>query len=264
MLYQDENWHCCEKSFSLTKNKLAFIIENYYQLDVDKRCNLCHAPCLSNSLSGLSDRCLHYPSCSVQTDLFGAQQEKEAYVFFDFETTGLEVGTDRVIEFGAMKVDKDGTESFFQALVNPKIDIPKHITKITGISTAMVSKSSYIEDVLPDFLSFIKDAILVAHHAEFDVGWLLDACRKQQLSISDNTGVICTLNWAKKLKESRCSLGILSKKYNITNQSAHRALADAIATKHLFFEFKKNTSTTVPRKTISDYNVKNQVTSTSF
>ena len=149
-----------------------------------------------------------------------------------------------------------GQETLFQSLVLPEKEIPPHITKITHIHNKMVQFSPKIEAILPDFLHFIQGCILVAHHADFDIKWLLNAAEKHAFCIDPETKVICTLEWARKLKEPRCSLGVLTKKYNIVNQAAHRALADAIATKHLFFEFEKLGHLTAPVRALDNFIVK--------
>ena len=112
-----------------------------------------------------------------------------------------------------------GTESLFQCLVRPEKEIPPHITKITHITNEMTRYSAKIAEVLPDFLKFIKGSILVAHHADFDIKWLLNASEKIDISLDADTQAICTLEWAKKLKEPRCSLGALTKKFNIVTES---------------------------------------------
>lgn len=251
--YSHNHWHCNECDFKIQNERLVFCLNNYYQIELEKRCNICQSPTLSNSLTDLKDRCIHFPNCSVQSDLFGEAENKETYVFLDFETTGLNVGLDEIIEFGAIKVAADKTESLFQCLVKPEKEIPPHITKITHINNEMVNYAAKIAEVLPDFLSFIEGAILVAHHADFDVKWLINACDQLGISLPAETRAICTLEWAKKLKEPRCSLGVLTKKFNIVNQAAHRALADAIATKHLFFEFERLHSVPAPIRELDSF-----------
>ena len=234
---------------SLSQEKLCFIIENYYTLHPEIPCQVCQGPTLQNSLTGLKNRCLNFPKCSVQNTLFNQSNEKKSYVFLDFETTGLSSETDHLTEFGAMKVDADGQEFLFQSLTNPGIDIPSKITSITGITTEMLEGAPGIGNILPAFLEFIEGATLVAHNAAFDMAWLIEKAKLCDLELDLNRPVICTLEWAKALQEPRCSLGILTKKYNIINQKAHRALADAIATKHLFFtllEQKELRPTTKP------------------
>ena len=94
----------------------------------------------------------------------------DVYVVFDLETTGFSPIKDKIIEIGAVKVENGKITERFSTFVNPKIPIPFRITQLTSITDQMVMDAPDIETVLPQFLEFIGDAVLVAHNASFDVG----------------------------------------------------------------------------------------------
>jgi len=98
----------------------------------------------------------------------------------------------------------------------------------------MVKEAPPLSKSLKELISFIGTSKIVAHNANFDISWLLTASIRHEVPLQNNT-VICTLEWAKQANESKCSLGALAKKYHINHNNAHRALADAVTTKELFF-----------------------------
>ena len=100
---------------------------------------------------------------------------------FDIETTGFSAVTDRIIEIGAVKVEDGKITDKFSTFVNPKRPIPFRITELTGITDEMVIGSLDIETILPQFIEFIGDAVLVAHNASFDVGFIEQNCKRQKI-----------------------------------------------------------------------------------
>ena len=95
------------------------------------------------------------------------QSLSDTYVVFDLETTGFSSVKDKIIEIGAVKVVEGRITERFSTFVNPKRPIPFEITQLTGISDQMVMDAPDIESVLPDFMEFVGDAVLVAHNAGF-------------------------------------------------------------------------------------------------
>ena len=101
----------------------------------------------------------------------------DTYVVFDLETTGFSSKNDRIIEIGAVKI-KDGVIiDNFSEFVNPRRPIPYKITELTGINDQMVRDAMIIEDVLPRFINFIGDSVIVAHNAPFDTGFIRKNCK---------------------------------------------------------------------------------------
>lgn len=100
---------------------------------------------------------------------------------FDLETTGFSPIQDKIIEIGAVKVEQGRITERFSTFVNPKIPIPFKITDLTGITDDMVMDAEPVEEVLPKFLDFVGDAVLVAHNAGFDVSFIEQNCRYQEI-----------------------------------------------------------------------------------
>jgi len=89
-------------------------------------------------------------------------------VVFDLETTGFDPRVNHIIEIGAVKIENGKIIDRMDVFVNPGVPIPFRITQLTSIDDSMVMDAKGIEEVLPQFLAFAKDAILVAHNADFD------------------------------------------------------------------------------------------------
>src|SRR6187431_651802 len=99
------------------------------------------------------------------------------FVVVDLETTGGSPASSAITEIGAVKTRGGEIVGEFQTLVDPGGPIPPFIVALTGITDAMVYAAPPIEEVLPAFLEFLGDAVLVAHNAPFDTGFLRAACR---------------------------------------------------------------------------------------
>ncbi|MFA5421861.1 MAG: PolC-type DNA polymerase III [Bacilli bacterium] len=153
------------------------------------------------------------------------------YVCFDFETTGLSSKYDRIIEFGATRFERGVVVDTIDSFINPRRPIPKKITQMTRITDEMVKDAPSEDEVLFKIRQFMKDAILVSHNAEFDIGFLNEALvRNGQERISNP--VIDTLALSRYLfPEARYhNLGALCRNLEITSYNddeAHRADFDA-------------------------------------
>lgn len=99
------------------------------------------------------------------------------YVVFDLETTGLSARYDRIIEFGAVKVENGVVIDEVDFFINPDIELKAVTTNLTGITNEMVRGGKSISKALDDIVEFIGDAILVSHNATFDVGFLNEALK---------------------------------------------------------------------------------------
>ena len=106
------------------------------------------------------------------------QTLEDDFVVFDIETTGFSPVNDRIIEIGAVKVSGGEVVDRFSAFVNPKVPIPYEIEKLTGIRDEMVLDAPDIEEVLPQFLAFCTDCVLVAHNANFDMSFIMENARR--------------------------------------------------------------------------------------
>lgn len=165
------------------------------------------------------------------------QSLRDSYVVFDLETTGFSSNSDRIIEIGAVKV-VDGKEvDTFSEFVNPKRPIPFEIENLTHINDDMVKDAKVIEEVLPEFLAFCEGSVLVAHNAEFDVGFVEANCKR--MGIETDFSVIDTVELAHILlpELGRFKLDTVAKHLKITLANHHRAVDDAGATAKIFVRF---------------------------
>lgn len=155
------------------------------------------------------------------------------YVFFDLETTGLSCMFDNIIEFGAVKV-KDGIElDRIDLLINPGHSVSEFTTNLTGISNEMLKDKPSIEEALPIIAEFIKDSVLVAHNASFDIGFLTKVFGKKIENPTIDTLPLCRYLFE---DEKRYTLGSLcrSKGIDYDEESAHRGDYDAEVLKELY------------------------------
>ena len=161
------------------------------------------------------------------------------FVVVDLETTGGRTkGTggnapDAITEIGAVKVRGGVVLGEFATLVDPQRSIPPQIVQLTGITTAMVSDAPTIDAVLPMFLEFAGDAVLVAHNAGFDMGFLRAAAARCDIPWP-RPQVLCTVRLARRVlsREEAPSvrLAALARLFAVATQPTHRALDDARAT----------------------------------
>ena len=165
------------------------------------------------------------------------QSLDDTYVVFDLETTGFSPIKDKIIEIGAVKVEAGKITDSFMTFVNPRIPIPFKITQLTSITDRDVADAPDIETILPKFLEFIGDAPLVAHNASFDVSFIEQNCRYQDISF-DFTSVD-TVALARVLLPtcSKYTLNVVAKALNINQEHHHRAVDDARVTAEIFVKF---------------------------
>ena len=158
------------------------------------------------------------------------------FVVVDLETTGA--GADASItEIGAVRVCGGEVEGEFQTLVNPHAHIPPLVSVLTGITDAMVADAPRIDQVIPPFLEFARGAVLVAHNAGFDVGFLKRACAAQELPWP-GFGVLDTVALARGVllrdEVPNVKLATLARHFRVAEAPNHRALTDARATVTVF------------------------------
>lgn len=148
------------------------------------------------------------------------------YCVFDIETTGLAFRTEKITEIGVMKIKNGEVIDTFECFVNPEKPIPTEVVDITHITDDMVKDAETIDKVLPKFLDFVGDSILVAHNANFDIGFIKYNAEKLGYKL-DNT-YIDTLALARELfpDYKKYKLGIIAENLGIKVDVAHRALDD--------------------------------------
>ena len=162
---------------------------------------------------------------------------RDTYVVFDLETTGFSNIKDRIIEIGAVKIENGVVVDRFSEFVNPLRPIPYKITTLTGIADEDVKDAPPIEEILPRFLAFIEGATLVAHNAGFDVGFIEQNCRYQDI-VPDFT-YLDTVALARVLLPTlnRYKLDTVAKEVGVSLENHHRAVDDAEATAGIFLRF---------------------------
>jgi len=165
------------------------------------------------------------------------QSLHDTCVVFDIETTGFGPVNDQIIEIGAVKVQDGKIVDKYSTFINPDVPIPYHITQLTSITDEMVMNSPMIDVILPEFLEFCKDSILVAHNASFDVGFITK--KAEFLGIKTDFTVVDTVGMARLLLPhlSRFKLNTISKELGISLENHHRAVDDAGATAEIFVKF---------------------------
>jgi DNA polymerase-3 subunit alpha (Gram-positive type) len=165
------------------------------------------------------------------------QKLSDTYVVFDIETTGFSSSKNRIIEIGAVKIQGGTVIDRYSTFVNPQVPIPFEIEKLTGINDNMVLPHPKIDEILPQFLDFCSDAVLVAHNASFDISFI--AYNATRLGIPFTPTVIDTVALARLLLPNlnRYKLDTVAKALKISLENHHRAVDDAGCTALIFAEF---------------------------
>lgn len=160
--------------------------------------------------------------------------DQNEFVIFDIETTGISLRNCRITEIGAVKYKNGKILEKFNTLVNPEIPIPQEIVEITGITDQMVADAPLINEALDKFLEFAGDKVLVAHNANFDMGFMklaAEQCGKRL----DNT-YLDTLALSRYVNTdtNRHSLEKLVDYYKLEHATHHRAEDDAEMLAYVF------------------------------
>lgn len=152
------------------------------------------------------------------------------FVVMDFETTGLDRTWDEIIEIGAIKVENDEVVDTFSSLVKPSLPIDPFITELTGITNEMLADAPPIETVMPLFLDFLGDNIIVGHNVTFDLAFLRNSAGKEI-----DPDYIDTLRLSRKLYKDmqHHRLSDMTERFGITRDHEHRSIDDCDATLQL-------------------------------
>ena len=157
----------------------------------------------------------------------GEQTLDDTYIVFDIETTGFYAIKDKIIEIGAVKVKDGAIVEKFSTFVNPKRPIPFEITQLTSITDEMVLDAPDIESVLPEFLEFVGDGVLVAHNAGFDVGFkelIRVLGEKGEKSFEQTLLILTTSSLSEEVKTPWLSM------YDVLDGSGEQVLWDSLKT----------------------------------
>lgn len=159
------------------------------------------------------------------------------YCVLDLETTGFSATNDRITEIGVMKVKNKEVIDEFSCFVNPERHIPERVTEVTNITDDMVKEAETIETIFPKLLEFLgdqKETVIVAHNANFDVGFLKQNAKR--LGYDFDYSYLDTLSLAKDLfpNYKKYKLGKIAENLGIKVEVAHRALDDVDTTVKVF------------------------------
>ena len=165
------------------------------------------------------------------------QEIDTTYCVLDLETTGFSAKTEKITEIGIMKVKNGEVIDEFSCFVNPEKHIPQRVSEVTNITDDMVKDAKTIKDVFPDVLEFLGDSnntVIVAHNANFDVGFLKQ--NAINLGYKFDYTYLDTLSLAKDLfpNYKKYKLGKIAENLGIKVEVAHRALDDVDTTVKVF------------------------------
>ena len=175
-----------------------------------------------NDTASDTSRVIFGPKGSINHTSFDGE-----FCVFDIETTGLSVVEDKITEIGAVIVKNGEVVDRYNSLVNPQMTIPEEIVRLTGITDDMVKNERTIEEVLPEFLKFAGNRILVAHNAKFDIGFIRKACELQGLEFNYTYLDTVALSRFVNPELKRHKLNIIAEHYKLGEFNHHRACDDA-------------------------------------
>lgn len=169
----------------------------------------------------------------TRLDELGTPLAEATFVVVDLETTGCSARAGAITELGAVKVRGGVVLGEFQTLVDPGLPVPPMITVLTGITDTMLLGAPRIATVLPAFLEFARGAVLVAHNAPFDIGFLKAAAAQLQMPWP-RPAVVDTVALARRVvtrdEAPNNKLATLAGLFRASVTPNHRALDDARAT----------------------------------
>ena len=170
--------------------------------------------------------------------IFGRQYPAfdDEMVVFDIETTGLSSQTCKIIEIGAVKIKGGEILETFDIFVDPETPIPEEITRLTSITDEMVKGAPKEREAIELFFEFVNNSMLIAHNATFDVSFIREASKRNDIPFTNS--YLDTLGLSRYLnaKLSNHKLDTLVKHYKIGEFHHHRASDDALVLAHVFFK----------------------------
>ena len=167
--------------------------------------------------------------------------ELKDFISFDVETTGLNSNSDSIIEFSAYRFINGKPEKAYTTLINPLREIPPFITELTGINNNHVIDSPTIQETLPELLDFFGNSPIVGQNIGFDLAFLNNSLKKNNLPIYKNSKIYDTSSLSRfcLFFLQDLSLSGISEYYKLNIDNAHRAGADTLNTGLVFIELIK-------------------------
>ncbi|MBR4971492.1 MAG: PolC-type DNA polymerase III, partial [Oscillospiraceae bacterium] len=201
-LHVVEDWKGAPKVAGTDENiKILYGCEGYYVNDVDDRI----------VVHGQQDMSFN-----------------DEFVAFDLETTGLSSKNDRIIEIGAVVIKNGHEVDRFQTFVDPGRKLEKKIIDLTGITDSMLEGAPQIEEVLPQFMEFVGNRVLVAHNSDFDTGFIRAECGRQGIAYGFTTADTLILSQNMLPQLSKFKLDIVANALSLPEFNHHRAADDAL------------------------------------
>lgn len=148
------------------------------------------------------------------------------YVMLDLETTGSSAERDRITEIAAVRIEHGVEVARWSSLVNPGVQIPVFIQKLTGISDSMVASAPFFEEVAPVLVDLLKDAVFVAHNVRFDYGFVVKEL--ERIGITFKAKTFCTVRFSRSLYPQFKGHGLdaLLERHGLHTVARHRAMGD--------------------------------------
>ena len=164
---------------------------------------------------------------------------EDEFVVFDIETTGLSNSTCGITEIGAVLVKNGQVLDRYNTFVNPEMPIPQEVVELTGITDDMVKDARTIDAVLPEFFNFIGKRLLIAHNADFDIGFIRVAAKRLEMPFENP--YLDTLALSRHLNTELKShkLNILAKYFDLGDFNHHRASDDAEMLSMIYFKMQE-------------------------
>lgn len=163
------------------------------------------------------------------------------FTLIDLETTGLSPKSCDIIEVGGIKVRNDMIVDTYESLIKIPYELPYRIIQITGITDEMLCDAPTADIVMPEFIDFIEDDLVIAHNASFDGGFVRAHC-ENHLNMNFTNEFLDTVKLARKVlpKLENHKLQTLIAYYGVEVDSAHRALDDCRGTLDVYYGLKRD------------------------
>ncbi|MCI0900021.1 MAG: hypothetical protein J4N70_03745 [Chloroflexi bacterium] len=157
---------------------------------------------------------------------------EQVNVALDLETTGLDSSRHAILEIGAVRFRGDEVIETYQTLVNPGVPIPEFIQRLTHITPQQVKRAPFFSSVASEIEDFLGADPIVGHNIQFDLGFLANN------GVTLNNPSYDTWDLASVFmpRSRQYSLKYLTAHFEVEHNDAHRALADAMATKNVYIK----------------------------
>ena len=211
---------------------------------------------LTNKKKEVNDPLLSYviDACTLIEDRSTLKQriDETSFCVLDLETTGLDMTNDVIINIGAVKLKKGKITKLFEAYTKPPISIPAESTQFHGMVDSMFEDKPVIGEVLPEFLQFVGDSVVVGHHINFDIRMLHRHLKElYDVGISNAVWLDTMFLYQMAHEDQRHQpLEHLLERYCVQCDQRHTALGDVVATAKVFVKIMKELP--LSYKTIGD------------